>query len=364
MKQRPIDIYAPFLKVLHREEMLDFGLQVTPLVDASSLAAWLGIKRCILKLETVHPTGTFKDRITEVMYSFFKREGIQEYAHASTGNTATSLVWGRSMYQYPLRLHIFVAEEQLPFHHYDHEDRVITHLLEGASYQQTKKYASWYSKAVLGQAEEFMSFHSPVRQEGNKLPCLEALWQCKEQRIEVDAICQTISDGSGLYGASLAVSDAAKVGWIQRQRLPALCAFQPMASNPMVRCHRTGSEAYLPACTLPHLSPSKASFIRRVDAAGSYAEIQKIVSVRGGYMQDADEDQIEAAHAALREKEGIEASYTSCVALAGIKKQRQLDERLADTTALVLITGRDRQAVVSPAIDHVVRAETWQEVVR
>ncbi|HVY68147.1 MAG TPA: pyridoxal-phosphate dependent enzyme, partial [Patescibacteria group bacterium] len=321
-------------------------------------AAWLGLKACWLKLETMHPTGTFKDRITELTYAFFRQEGVACYSHCSAGNTATSLVWGLKRYARPFALHLFVAEEQLPYHNFQSDPALRVTLLAGAGYQQAKRYAAWYARSI-GQPEHF-GFNSPVRQEGNKLPYLEALAQCRRERIEPDLICQVISDGSGTKGAALAAADALAAGWLKRQ--PALCAFQPAAANPMVRAFRSGRSTYDHSCDA-ELQPSKASFIRRSDASGSYEAVYQAVSQSGGFLEDAAEGEIEAARQALMGLEGINAGYTSCVALAGLKKRAAADQALAGVSALVMLTGIDRQAVAFAPADEILPREAWQKVI-
>src|ERR1700751_2726885 len=91
--------FARFLPLLEGKEVLDYGLRETELRRSEPMARWLDVADCSLKLEISHPTQTVKDRVTELLFSWFQSEKIITYAHCSAGNAGTSLVWG--LMQFP-----------------------------------------------------------------------------------------------------------------------------------------------------------------------------------------------------------------------------------------------------------------------
>jgi threonine synthase len=346
--------------VLGKRAILDFGLQETELRRASRLARWLGVSECYLKLEVSHPTATVKDRITELVYSYFAAAHIRRYAHCSAGNAGTSLVWGSRQLSGSFEFESFIPETQLPYHNFKSSPGLKVTLLEGADYEEAKRYCSWYTKQVIGQPE-YMHFKSDLRQQANKVPYLESFEQLKAENREVDFICQAISDGGGMIGANLAASDALGEGWITKK--PAFMMAQPRAANPVVRCFRKGYSSYHSSCTLPTLGASRAFAIRRRDASGYYAGLHSILK-DGGLALDASEKDIQSSKQALSDLEHIDAGYTACTSLAAIRKENQSSGTFKGKRLLVMITGADRPTDIVPRIDRVISKSEWKQVIR
>jgi threonine synthase len=351
--------YARFLPVLKGGEILDFGLQATELRRAANLARWLDASECYLKLEISHPTGTVKDRITELVYSYFEAGKIRRYAHCSAGNAGTSLVWGAGKLSHGFEFESFIPETQLRHHNFRNIPGLTAALVAGADYEQAKQYCSWYAREVLGQVEH-MSFKSELRQQANKVPYLEAFEQLGENKVDPDYVCQAISDGGGIIGAELAAADAVAEGWLPKR--PAFVVSQPVAANPVVRCFKMGFASYDPACTLSELQPSRAFAIRRRNAAGYYAGIYAVIRT-GGFALDATEEEIRAAKLALLELEKIDAGYTACTSLAALRKENQATGAFKGKTLLVMITGADRPTEIVPRIDRVIPEAEWRKVI-
>jgi threonine synthase len=348
--------FLPFSKP---EEILDFGLRETELKEAPRLAQWLGVGRCFLKLETTNPTGTVKDRITELTYSLFKKEKVASYAHASTGNTGTSMAWGMRQYPGPFSLTLYIPEQQLSHHNIEAHPNQRAILLKEASYDQAKSYAKKVGSHLSGQSGA-LSIESAFRKTANKLPYLEALYQCGQRAIQPNYIAQSISSGTGLVGAMQAIQDAMKAGWISK--IPGIVGVQPEAANPIIRCLRTGSKTYRDECTIKNPAPSKAWAIRRGDARGCYETMEQLIASTGGFGEDASEAEITAARKALIDLEQVHVGYTAATSLAGIKKKAEAID-LSQATFLVMITGRDRPEIPPTAIDTIVTKDEWSKII-
>ena len=351
--------YARFLTVLKGREILDFGLNATELCRATRIARWLDVSECYLKLETSHPTGTVKDRITEIVYSYFEAGRIRKYAHCSAGNAGTSLVWGAGKLSHPFEFESFIPETHLSRHNFKKIPGLTVALVEGAEYEEAKQYCSWYASEVIGQPE-YMHFKSELRQQANKVPYLEAFEQLRDSKVDVDYVCQAISDGGGIIGAELAAMDAVAEGWIPKR--PAFVISQPAVANPVVRCFRKGFASYDPSCIVPKLQPSRAFAIRRTNASAYYAGIYAVIR-NGGFALDATEREIRAAKLALFELEKIDAGYTACSSLAALKKENQATGAFKGKTILVMITGVDRPTGIVPQIDRVIPESEWRKVI-
>jgi threonine synthase len=344
--------------VLKGREILDFGLKTTELRRATRLAGWLGVSECYLKLEVSHPTATVKDRTTEIVYSFFEAEKIRRYVHCSAGNAGTSLVWGAGKLSHDFEFETFIPETQLAYHNFRNIPGLTVALVEGADYEDAKQYCSWYSKEVVAQPE-YMHFKSALRRQANKVPYLEAFEQLARNKVEVDYVCQAISDGGGIIGAELAAADAVAEGWIAKK--PAFVIAQPTAANPVVRCFKKGFASYDPSCTLSKLEASSAFAIRRKNASGYYGGIYEVLK-NGGFALDATEKEIETAKLALSGLEKADAGYTACTSLAALKKENQATGAFKGKIILVMITGADRPTEIVPRIDRVIPESEWRKV--
>lgn len=355
----PARRFAQFLPTLRGREILDYGLTETELRRSARVARWLGVGECYLKLELSHPTRTVKDRITELLYSFFQAEKIGKYVHCSAGNAGTSLVWGAARFPHAFEYESFIAEKHFKYHNFKKIPGLTVTLLQGAGYEEAKQYCSWYAREVVHQPE-YMSPRSELRRQANKVPYLEAFEQLGKLKGELDYVVQAISDGGGIIGAEQAASDALAEGWLARR--PAFVISQPTAANPVVRCFRKGCAAYDPSCTLSRLGASSAFAIRRKNAAGYYSAIYDVIK-NGGLALDATEQETEAAKRTLFELEGIDAGYTACTSLAALKKENRATGVFNGKAVLVMITGADRATKVTPRVDRVISRTEWKRVV-
>jgi threonine synthase len=352
---------SQFLPSLSNAEILDFGLTETPLIETSnSFANYLGVVRCFLKLETELPTGTMKDRITELMFSRFKKERVTEYAHASTGNTAASLAWGMNQYTEPFEAHLFIAEQQLPYHNFVKPNGMQVSVLKEATYDESVRYATWYTKNILRDERELGGATSTFRHEASKLSYLEAFAQLCSKKISVDVVAQSISAGVGIIGADKAVKDALRREWLRE--CPHMVVAQPNHANPIVACYQNGAFAYDQKFSIKNPKKSLAWPIRRGDASGTYPLIRDILYRSSGYAFGASEKAIYEAKHALEQLEGIEAGYASSVVLAALHTKRHLN-LFKDKTILVMVTGKDRKRDIVVHVNNWIPKKDWQPAI-
>lgn len=82
--------YREYLPVTDRTPLLSLSEGGTPLLAAPRLAAAIGVKELYLKLESMNPTGSFKDRGMVMAVAKAIEEGASSVICASTGNTSAS----------------------------------------------------------------------------------------------------------------------------------------------------------------------------------------------------------------------------------------------------------------------------------
>jgi threonine synthase len=344
--------YANFLGI-ETHNYIDTKLKETPLVSSKELAKWIGIKNIYLKDETKNPTGTVKDRFAEMTFSYFKQNNIKEYTHSSAGNTATALARMTNFIK-DFSLKLYIPEQQYNYHNFFKNKKIKTFLLKNANYDQ----ASNYSKKIGGQ--KTLGIGSDFRKQINKLPYIEAYEQCYKNGYKFDFVCQSISSGTGLIGAHLASQDAFKNGWVDK--IPSFCAFQSKKVNPVVACYKSGASKYNSKFNIDKTNTSHAFAIRRGNASSCYESMYNLIKETGGFMEDANEKEIEEAKDRLFKYTGINAGYTACVALAGLKKYAKRNN-LSNTSALVMITGKDRDTKIKTEIDKVIKEKDWNRVI-
>ena len=358
-KQHPGTRYREQLLGLPIWDCLDFGIRETELRAAPRLAEWLGAKRAFLKLETTHPTRTIKDRATELLFSYLYRHGVTRHAHCSTGNTAASLVWGLRQYASPFVLQLFIAEEQLPHHTFTDAPGLRVTVLEGATYDETKKYTKWFIENVWKQEERF-SLQDTFRHHAHKIAYLEMFEQLYRRDSAVDWVAQPIAGGLGVMGAALAITDAKRLGWVTSA--PRLYAAQPQAANPIARCFKQDLLTYDPKQNILRPAPSRAWAIRLGNASAVYGVVTETIRLHQGTVEDATEEQIENAKQALLEQEGVDAGYTACVAIAGLKYKPVPDQKNA--TIAIVVTGADRPVSLRPTVHESIQPGVWQDALR
>lgn len=358
-EQAPARRFWQFLPFENANEILDFGLKPTKLHDAKKLAEWLGIKKCYLKLETSHPTGTVKDRITELLYSYFAKNNVSAYSHCSTGNTGTSLAWGKSKYPSEFNLTLLIPEKQRDHYNFTKDSGIKTCLLENADYDQGKIYAKWYAKqnkqdsGILGLASEF-------RKEANKIPYLEAYEQMLDSGYTPDYVVQACSSATGLIGGWRAAKDFLENEYFSR--IPGMIVIQPVVANPIVRGYQANSEVYKPEFTIDYPDASVAWAIRRGNASSCYTNVYNMIKETAGWVGDATEEQIKEAKIMVQELEGIEIGYTAAVSIAGIKWRNTSAPLLTDKNILFMITGLDRSTAIQPEIDEIITKEEQEKI--
>ena len=83
--------YFELVPLKHRKNIVTLGEGGTPLVKSKRLAEELKLKNLSIKIETVNPSGSFKDRPICVGVSKALEDGAETVSAASSGNAAASM---------------------------------------------------------------------------------------------------------------------------------------------------------------------------------------------------------------------------------------------------------------------------------
>lgn len=83
--------YEQYLPVVPEGARVMLGEGHTPLVKSKAIGEMLGVKNLYFKLETVNPTGSYKDRFAAVLVSEMVAKGQKVCIATSSGNTGAAL---------------------------------------------------------------------------------------------------------------------------------------------------------------------------------------------------------------------------------------------------------------------------------
>jgi threonine synthase len=224
--------YLPLLPVAEGPENRAIQVGSTPLIPARILSEQIGVKQLWIKDETRHPSGSLKDRATEVGLRHAQEQIESVVVAASTGNAGSSLACLAAWHGLEA---VIVVPASAP-------KAKLTQILQyGArlvpvdgsyddAFELSLKIAKdrgWYSRSTG---------INPVLSEGKKTVAFEIAEQLQWQA--PDLVFVPVGDGCILGGVFKGFNDLLQLGWIDR--LPKLVAVQAEGSAAVVRSWKKG----------------------------------------------------------------------------------------------------------------------------
>ncbi len=83
--------YRRFLPEIDESELLDLGQGGTPLIRSRWIGPQHGLKNLYFKMESLNPTGSYKDRFASLAVSLAKKRSARSCIATSSGNTGAAL---------------------------------------------------------------------------------------------------------------------------------------------------------------------------------------------------------------------------------------------------------------------------------
>ncbi|MFW5918813.1 MAG: threonine synthase [Halanaeroarchaeum sp.] len=298
----------------------------TPLVEAPTLAAELGVERVLIKDDGRNPTGSFVDRGQSLAATAAREHGAETVALASTGNGGQSASAYASVAG--LDSEVFVPSRT----GFTNKAMVNVHggemnVVEGrigdaiASYEGEFADADgWYS---------LQPFATPYRHEGAKTLYFEIVEQL--DWTVPDAIVHPTGTGAGLVGMYKGANEFVDVGLVDDR--PSFYAAQAEGCAPVVRAIEEGRDR-LEAWQQPDTICGEIE-IPNPQAGGRL--LAPLRDTDGGAVSTTDEDILEAG-VDVAQTVGVELSPS---AAAGPSGARELARRGAfDPEDTVVIVNR------------------------
>lgn len=311
------------------EEVKRIGLRVggTPLYDVEGMARRAGVARVMVKDESVQPTGSLKDRATQLALAMALRRGVRDVTCASTGNAACSLA-GLSA-AVGLRAHIFVPAcaprgKLVQIAAYGAELIAVEGTYDDCfemSIRATREHG-WYNRNTG---------YNPWTIEGKK----SVAWEIGEQcggRVPSQVFVPT-GDGVIISGVYKGFYDLWRLGWVEA--IPRLVAVQPEGSAAIARAIAGGGDGR----EAQHAGACSVADSLVVAAPRAAVTAVRAVRASGGYAVCVSDEEILRAITELAELAGVYAEPAGAAAWAGLLKAREKGLISAGESALLLITG-------------------------
>jgi threonine synthase len=299
-----------------------FPVGNTPLVQPSTLHEVTGFHNLFLKVDSLNPSGSLKDRASLLVAEQAKRLDETRIVLASTGNAGASMACAGAAYG--LRVILFVPASAP-------RAKLVQSLLYGAlvvpvqgTYDDAFSLSVQYTDRFGGVNRN--TGYNPFTVEGKKTVSIEMYNQLGGQ--VPDFVYVPTGDGVIYSGACKGFADLVKAGLTER--MPVMIAVQAEGSNAIARSWREGREITLESASTIADSLSVAS-----PASGQLA----LDSLRktGGRAVEVSDEEISRGQAELCREAGVFVEPSSAAAWAGFLKDRaNLDP---GSTTVVLLTG-------------------------
>jgi threonine synthase len=295
----------------------------TPLFRIGRLGHGYGLDNLFIKNDGLNPSGSLKDRASELVVADANRLGINEIVCASTGNAASSLA---CLCASAGKKAVIFVPASAP------AAKLAQIRVHGA---ELHKVQGTYDDAFAA-ALEYSTDHDclnrntayhPFTIEGKKTAGLEIYVQLGKVP---DWIVVPVGDGVILAGIHKAFSDLLNSGIITR--LPRLLAVQARSSDAITSYWETGvySDAVYPETIADSISVRTPS--------NAHWAVRALRETNGFSLRVSDAD-ILLAQKELAQQTGVFAEPSSSATLAGLKLALSQDLVKSSDSVVLLITG-------------------------
>jgi threonine synthase len=322
--------YAPLLPATRPEQVLPLGEGQTPLVKIEALNRELGLPHLYLKLESVNPTASFKDRLHTVSMTAARERGYRRAVLTTTGNSgvACAAFAARNGISLLIITDPGASPEQLRlmrlFGAWITVPKQPGPVIQNARIlmETLVREEGFYPCTVLG---TYAGPGNPYGVEGYKTLAFEVFGQLG--RIP-DRMCVPISGGDALYGPYKGFRELRDLGLTDR--LPRMTACQAAGANFIVQTLRENRDHLLSV-------PPQTFALSIGDPTGSECILEAIHG-SGGDAWDAPDNELLAAMRRLGQH-GVCVEGASAAPIAALKRQADAGTLDPEETIVAVLTG-------------------------
>ena len=330
--------YADFLPASPPSEGLPVGL--TPLLPAPRLAAALGLREVLVKVEGANPTHSFKDRVVNVASARARELGFTALACASTGNLAGAVAAQAAALG--LEAYVFIPADL-------EREKIIAAAVPGArvfavdgTYDDVNRLCA---ELAYDRPWAFVNMNlRPYYAQGSKTLAYETAeqlgWRLPAQTVA------PIASGSLYTKLDRGYRDLLEIGLVDGDAPPAAFGAQAVGCSPVAQAWAAGTETVRP------VRPDTIAKSLAIGAPADGENALRVASRTGGAIAAVDDEEIVEAIGLLARTTGIfteTAGGTTVATLARLARAGTLDP---DGTTVVYITG-DGLKTPDAALAHV-----------
>lgn len=305
----------------------------TPLIGPARLREKSGCGDLWLKNDGMNPSGSFKDRASQLVAAQALHHGISTVTLASTGNAGSAMACAGAAYG--LDIVLFVP-------HTAPENKLLQSVLYGAKVVPVKDSYDTAFRLSLEYTERHGGInrntgYNPMTVEGKKSISIE-LWNDLGRNIP-DVMYIPVGDGVIYSGVFKGFYDLKEAGLIEK--LPKLVAVQSTRSNAIATAWEKDSLNTIPQAT------TRADSISVASPANGRMAVDYIKESGAWATQVTDED-ITAAQLELAAEAGTFVEPAAAAAYAGFQADLAAGRIRKDQKIVVLLTGigfKDMKAV-------------------
>jgi threonine synthase len=304
----------------------------TPLIGAPALAEAIGMRAPLwVKDDSANPTHSFKDRVVSVALTAARGLGFTRFACASTGNLANSVAAHGARAGVPSV--VFIPSDLEP-------GKIVTTAVYGGdlvaiegSYDDVNRLCGELVETEEFEDTAFVNVNvRPFYAEGSKTLGYEVAeqlgWRIPAQVVIPMASGELLTKVDKAFAelVEIGLATAPADGW-------RVFGAQSAGCNPIATALRTGSDRIVP------VKPTGIAKSLNIGdpAAGAYAI--EAVQRTGGWMDDADDDEIRAGIRLLARTTGVFAETAGGVTTAVLKKLVDGGRLDPDAETVVFNTG-------------------------
>ena len=303
--------WRELLPLPQHAEPVTLGEGDTPLLDASRLAAELGLERLWIKDESGNPTGSFKARGLSAAVTMAWHLGARAFIVPSAGNAGGALA-------------AYAARAGCPADVFVPADTPIVNrrevVLFGGRLHEVDGLIDACGKLVAERKAELGAFDvstlkEPYRIEGKKTMGLELAEQLGWRL--PDVIVYPTGGGTGLIGMHKAFAELAELGWIDPRKKPRFVSVQASGCAPIVEAFHAGRDA---APKWENAS-TVASGLRVPGAVGDFLMLRALRESDGTAIA-IDDDRLVADMVVMASLEGVNACPEGGACVAAVRELR------------------------------------------
>ncbi len=316
--------WLPLLPVVAAPEQRSLLVGNTPLIDLPELATEYGFGSLLIKDDTRLPTGSLKDRASEVGIQHAHEHGFDTLIAASTGNAAASLA---GLCAWHGKNAVILAPSSAP-------PAKLTQIQQyGATLLPINgSYDDAFELSVKIASELGLYCRStginPVMGEGKKTVALEIAEQCDWD--VPDAVFVPVGDGCIIGGLHKGFSDLHHIGWIEK--IPKLIAVQAAGSSVVVNAVDRDGE-------LEAVKSNTIADSISVDLPRDGIKAVRAVRQTGGFAIRVSDEAILRGQHNLAKRTGLFVEPASAAAWAGMQAGVSLGLLKDVRKVVVLATG-------------------------